>query len=423
MDDRALCGNIKEREIILYGDMAEIADFINAYGSLLTIKWIITDHKKEMKLQAYAHLGIKTMMVEEVTFADELIVVCDKKRFITAVRRLEYLGRVAYKDYISKELVDVLLYEKALMVCMGTQLMGQVSMLLNNCSHVTDTYRVLYFEESNILEPYMNYLPECMHVCRLCDVYVRSSCEKQNFESKIIGSNILKAECKIITVADYGFGGYFPQIIRNRDLFSDFLLRERMRLDISYETFAFSRVDREMEKLCREKNDVEDIAQQIVDDNFYSAEYVKGYFAEEINRFKELEKDDDIKLGAFIEKHQDECLCRNLNEWNEPVISYVTEQLLQLLGLQGVSVTIDERQRLIEEHSGSEIPVYPSVKKAMGLEQKLQDKKYRVTTYFGVKYMELDEYVRYLVEYIQKAMELMCFMGTDDELRKRLGGK
>ncbi len=246
---------------------------------------------------------------------------------------------------------------------------------------------------------------------------MHSSCEKERFSLKVFGKNELKSNCHIISVADYGFAGYFPQIRRDREEYSDFLLRQRERLDFSYETIAFSRTDKEMEGLCRKNEDIKNITEKLMDNNYFPVQRVIDYFADELERFKQLEKTDDIKLGEFIEQHKGENLCRNLNEWNEPVISFVTEKVLQLLGVSELSIGIDERKALIEENSGSEIPIYPSVRIALNLKG-LENKQYRIVTYYGVKYMSEKEYVRFAAEYLYKAMDFIQIMGVEEDRYK-----
>lgn len=412
-----VCGNIKEREIILYGDSSEIGDFLQLYQKILKIKMVITDHKKEVKLQAYADLGIKTVLIEDVVFKDELIIICDRNHFGILLRRLKHLDKTEYKDFISKELVDAMVRQKELMVCMGTQLMEQVNRILKQGSDICDKYSMLYYAESDIFERYINRWQEYVHVCRWCNVYIRSSCNKEKFSSKILDKSVLNSECRIITVSDYGFCGYFPQLVGDRDLFSDFLLRERERIDIDYETLIFSRIDREIEARCRKKECAADICNEILDDNFYSVSEVKKYFERELDSLKILEKDDDVKLSAFIEANRQSYLCRNLNEWNEPVISYVANELLEKLGLPKLSSDTENRQKLIEDNSGCEILVYPSVQKALGMKEK---RSYKVTTYYHVRYMTAGEYIRFITEYLYKAMEVMQIMGVDKEIQDRI---
>lgn len=418
MSINEICGNIKEREIVLYGDPEEVYCFIKRYQFILKIKAVMTEHKKEVKLQAYADLGIKTILVEDMVLDKELIVVCDKVDFGTLVKRLEGLGKKEYKEFISHELVDALIEEKSLLICMGTQLLEQVSRFLGCCTDFKNKYSIIYYSEDDIWEAHMDRMPEYLHVCRWCDVYVHSSCEKERFPLKVLGKNELKSSCQIIAVADYGFAGYFPQIVRDRDRYSDFLLRQRERMDFSYETIAFSRTDKEMEELCRRNVDVESITEKLMEDNYFSVQSITDYFVEELERFKQLEKMDDVKLGEFIEQHKEENLCRNLNEWNEPVISFVTEKVLQILGFSNLSIEIDERKKIIEENSGSEIPIYPSVQTALNLKG-IENKQYRIATYRSVKYMSEKKYIHFAAEYLYKAMDFIQVMGIEEEIESK----
>lgn len=411
-----ICGDIKKKEIVLYGEENQITKFLDSYGTLLKIKYVITDYRNETKLQQYIKWNVQTVMFDDVDLSDKLIVICDKKRFTSLQKRLENVGKKEYVNYISNELVDNLLFGKKILLCMGTQLLGQVSKLLNNCDNIIMKYSVIFFHEEEIMEPYLNRLQEYKHVGRYCDIYVCSSLEKEKFYLKTLKKNVLDPDCRVIKVADYGFGGYFPQIHRDRDSISDYLLRERERLDMSYETLAFSRTDREMETYCKEGMSVEEIVEKLLDINYFTEDRIKDYFAEEVKRFKTMEVSDDIKLGDFIEQHKEDCLCRNLNEWNEPIISYIAETLVDMLELPKLDIDQQTRANLIEDNSGSEFMIYPSVQRALGLQDKLKDKKYKVTTYYSVKHMDLEEYMKYMVTYLYKAMDIMKFTGMDQTL-------
>lgn len=412
--------NVKERGIVLYGEPDEITQFIEQYTGILDIRFVITDHKKEVKLQEYKGYGIPTCLIEDVTWEDELIVICDRTRYKANCNRLIYLGKKEYEDYISRELVESLLFGKKLLVCMGTHLMEQVCVLLAGSEAFTQKYSIVFFRESEIYEIYRNRLEECKHVCRLCDSYIRSSCEKEKFPLKIIPGSFLKKECEVITVADYGFAGYYPQLERDRDVFSDLFVRERERLEIRYETLFGARKDKKMEQLCRENKSAEEIVNSVLGQNLFTEESVLNYFDEEVERFKTLEINDTIKLGDFIEANRDKYLCRNLNEWNEPVVSYVADRILNILGFAPLTMGKTEKEDLLEQKSGSEILVYPSVQEALGIRTVLKNKKYRVVTYYSERYLDEREFVCYTVEYLQKALELLKFMGVDEELQQSL---
>lgn len=415
---KELCGDIQKKEIWLYGDQDEISVFIKTYLGLLDIKGVITEHNDEVKIQPYAEWNIKAEMMGSVMLTKEqLIVVCHRDEFRTLRLRLLYLGKQEYRDFISSSLVECLLYGKQLIVCMGTQLIAQSCLLLERSREISDRYSIVYYAESDLMEAHRNRLPECVHVARCCDVYIRSDCEKERYPLKIIGANVLAETCKVITVADYGFAGYFPQTERDRDRISDYLLRGYERLNMSYETVVCAREDKAILKLCKEGKSEDDIVQIVGDMEFYSQESVDTHFDSEVERFKQLEAKADIKLGGFIGAHRGELLCRNLDEWHEPAVSYVADEILKRLGLPALSMDRQERERLLEDACGSDLPVYPCVRKALGLMEETGETKYRVVTYLGIRYMTRDEYIRYTVQYLYRALDIMEFTGMDMTLR------
>lgn len=408
-----LYDKLKNDEVVLYGNVDEIKENITKYQGVLNIKYIITDFQEEVTFQKYKEWGLKTYLFDDICVGDELIIICSKDRFDLLQKRLMHSGKKAYENYISQDLVEMLVYNKKLMVCMGTHLIQQVSNVLRKIPEMAGKYSIVFYSEDTMMKPYINRLPEYHHICGFCDVYIRSSCEKAMFDKKIYHERNMKSGCEVITIADYCFAGYFPQVDSNRNKLSDYLFREHDRLEMSYETLAFSRADRELVKRCEDKEDKKQILMQLLDDTLFSKEYVTKYFAEELNRFKQLEADDDIKLGDFISQNYKKCLCRNLNEWNEPIITYVTEQLLIRLGVKNVEVKRVMVQESVEKESGSEIFMYPSVMKGLKIsEQPL--KKYKVCTYYKTRYMTLEDYVEFLIDYIGKAKELIDFAGMNN---------
>ena len=409
---------IAKKEIVLYGTPEENIAFLEKYSGVFRIRTAVTDLMDEVRLQPYAEWGVETVMLGNAEGTEgKLIVICSEGGFKVFQLRLQFLGKEEYTDYISCALIEHLLYGKELMVCMGTQLLGQVCLLLQNDTAFSDRYSLLYFGESDVLEPYKNRRPEYFHVLHYCSVHVRSACEKERFPMKLPGTAVLPPGCRQITVADYGFGGYFPQVIRNRDRINDYLLRGYWREKMDYETLAFSRMDGEIEKFCKEKVSADAMLERLLDENYFSKEKVQQYFAEETARFTELEKKADIRLSSFIETHKEQYLCRNLNEWQEPMISYVTNCLLAKLNMPELSMEITKREKLLEENGGSEIPVYPSVQKALGLESALRNKKYKMVMYYEVRYMTLEEALRFTIDYMYKAGELLEFTGMDKTLK------
>ncbi|MCH5275692.1 MAG: hypothetical protein J1E65_07615 [Lachnospiraceae bacterium] len=414
MNSKKMNENIRERDVWLYGAQDEVKAFLDKYKTELKICGVITEYMDEVRVQPYKEWNLQAELMNKNIFQEgQLIIVCHRNEFHVQRWRLLYLGFREYEDFISGSLIESLLYNKNLMLCMGTHLISQVCLLFQNCKEITGKYSIVYYAESDLMEPYRNQYAEYVHVARYCDIYIRSDCEKESFRLKVLNSKAFTENCKVITIADYGFAGYFLQIERNRDRISDYLLRGYERLNMSYETVACAREDKEILKLCKEGKSEEDIVQTVGDMKFYSQECVNAYFDSEVERFKRLETNADIKLSGFIEANRGKLLCRNLNEWHEPVVSYVVDEILKRLELPSLNIGTQDRERLLEDFCGSDIPVYPCVKEALGLTEDIEETKYRVVTYFGVRYMTWDEYVRYTVQYLRQAIDIMAFTGMD----------
>ena len=404
-----ILGDIKSREIVLYGVKEEIQQFLQRYNTVLNIKCIVSEYMDDVRLQSFeGEWGLRTYSFDEVSFSENaLVVVCTRKNYSSYVKRLLYTDKKEYTDYVSMELVECALHKKKLMVCMGTQLIRQVASFLNSSSDFTEVYHVVYFAENELMQPYINRIPEAAHICRYCDVYLASSCEKDRFNIRKLDGYIRNESCIKIKVSDYGFFGYFPQVLNNRDKMSEYLLREHERLDIDYETLSFARLDREIFNRIEKNYKPEDIKDELLGDGLFDQKTIKEIFDKEVERFAELEREDDIQLSDFIRDNKTKRLCRNLNEWNEPVVSYVSDSVLKLLEFEPFNVDIDVKNQLIEEGSGGEMVIYPCVEKAHEIEE-CKD-RYKVVTLYASLYMSRDEFIQYHIKYLSEAYELMHY--------------
>lgn len=416
MNIRELCGNIRERKIMLYGTNDDVVSFLEKYHDRLNIQGVLVEHRDEYRIQPYRKWNLDAIMFENADIAKEhLIVICCPGKFGSLSKRLGYMGREEYKDFVSMELVDTLLYGKKLMVCMGTHLMQQISNVLESSVPFKQQYSVICYRECELLHPYMNRIIEYKHVGKYCDVYIRSACEKDKFMLKILDSELLNQECQVIKVADFGFGGYYPQLTNDRDCISRYLLRGHHRLPQSYEIWAMSRTDKEIVNLCKQGVEINAIQTKIMADNYFDSEYIETHFMHELERFKQLEEGLDITLSAYIESHKRKALCRNLNEWNEPLISYVIEKISERIALPDLELSKQQREDIIENCSGSEIFIYPCVKKVLGMEEDSDKKEYKVVTYYQERYMKLEEYVVYMITYLYKAIDLIQFSKMEEK--------
>ena len=107
-----------------------------------------------------------------------------------------------------------------------------------------------------------------------------------------------------------------------------------------------------------------------------------------------------------------------MNEWTEPVISYISNAVVKMLNVPPMYINEEEGRKLLEESIGSELPIYPSVQTALGLEEMVGNKKYKVVTYTKIEYMELEKYLNFITNYLYKAIDIMEFTGMNERLKE-----
>ena len=67
MELSRLCGDIKKKEILLYGEQEEIIQFLVKYCDLLNISTVISEYNNEIRLQPYSDWDIKTVLFADMT--------------------------------------------------------------------------------------------------------------------------------------------------------------------------------------------------------------------------------------------------------------------------------------------------------------------------------------------------------------------
>lgn len=402
MDIKELSGNIKNKDIYLFGIDPHVDDFAKKYSAIIKIKGVLTDHKDEMKLQKYKGYGLETLWLEDQKLGENtFIILCAGIEFKSRRLRLLYKGLREYVDFISEKLIETLLYDKKPVVIMGTSVLKQVASALSNDAGLCGKYSFSYFCDTNIREPYADMSAELSHVAKGGYAYISSSCEKDRYIFKSINPALLPKDCLKIKIPDCGFKGYHPQLSYGREHFSKYFLRGYERLGMEYETLAFARTDCYLEKLCEEDSDDSSILQKVMDPDFISADIIEENWTKEIDRLKTFDDKSNICLTDYFIKNSNGILCKSQDELNSDIISYIAGETVVLLGEKKA-----DQYTFSENSLGTEIELYPSVQRFFGAEKELDEKKYRIVTFTKEMELSLEDYFKYHIDYIKKSMKL-----------------
>lgn len=407
--------SLMNKNIMLFGVQEDAVMFYQKYHHLIHIKFCVTSYTENLDLQPMQEYGLETVLYDEITLMDnDFLVICDDKLYQSVERRLQTEGIAEYKQFVNWKLAAAVLEKKQLAIFMGTALMGQIVIGMEMQPGFSNKYYSVFYSEDELLQSYRNRLTEYKHMVRLCDVYVVSVCDKSMYSSKVFFNDFLLPDCVKITVSDFSFNGYYPQIANDRDSYSDFLYRERKRMEMLYDTLFMAREDMNLKKYVLGQMPPDEILNRVCDESIYSEETVKENYRKALDNLRRSDARSDIALADHIEK---ECagavVYRNLDEWNLQMLLYVTRRIagmLQITYQEPDTVKLGEK---LEELSGSELPVYPSVLKHLHITG-YGNKKYRVVNYYGVRYLDFEEYMRYSIEYMYQIRDMDIFLGIQE---------
>ena len=407
--------NLKEKNIILFGVNDEAIEFYQKYHDIIHIAYCVTSYSENVILQPMKEYGLETVLYDNMQITGEdYIVICDSQYFQSLERRLQTDGIQEYKQYISSKLATGILEEKKIVLLIGSECLRLLARALETMKDVTENFFCIYYVESELLKAYQNRIAEYRHIAKCSDIYILSICDKEMYKAKVIPQNFFVKECLRISVSDYTFNGYYPQIITNRDEYSSFLFRERERFDIPYYTLALAKEDCNLRDYVYNNVPVEEIVERVSDPEFYSKNQVQQHFTGALEKIRQSDAAADVKLAEFMDQYcRHRVGYRNLDEWNVFILCYVLRQVLNKMGLEWVEIEESQLESIVKENSGSELPIYPSVLRHLGIDG-YDDKKYKVVSYYQTRYMNFKEYIKYCAECMYQIKELREFLGIEE---------
>lgn len=420
MDIQQLNEYLTNKKALLYGDKDIIIDFIERFASIIDISAVISDISNEIIVQPYSQLGIPTIELESVIHdSDMIVIVCSMDdRFSIYDKRLKFHSKSEYKDYIDYKLIDCIINNKQLVVLMGNQLMRQIYNAISCSDSFKNYYSIIYYAQNELMKPYCNNYTEYIHVCKCCDIYIYSKCELYNYSSKIVDSSLLNANCRSVTISDFGFSGYYPDYDTNRNVLSDYMLREHHQCNsLDYEMLVMSRCDKHMLDLCQEHTNASDVYDALIAESHHNPTDILSHFNDELERIKECEKSCDIKIADYISQNRNRLLFINLSEMDYKSILYYVSKIFEHLNICIEDLDETKVSEIISSTSGTELILYPQIASTLNVEFST-NRLYKVVTYYTTKYYTFEEYLHFCIEYLLLSIDLLEYTGMDQNLRE-----
>ena len=196
----------------------------------------------------------------------------------------------------------------------------------------------------------------------------------------------LSSDVKCVWVPNVFFDGYFPQEKRNEhNLFTEENIGG-----------VFALGDRFVDELYDSGKTADEIMEQVSREDFLSEDFVKSKVRESFDSLRKREATCDIVISDYLEKHYTEKVLFYCS--NHPCNEVLIELSNRILGYLGVDETLDNipEESLDFTLKGQDVPIYPSVKKALNL--KSTEEKYYANRYYWDFCGDFIEFVR---KYIQ----------------------
>lgn len=316
---------------------------------------------------------------EDRNLKDVFVLVAVSEQYYKEIA--EYLsakGLVEFKDYIYHKWIN-----KKLVLLHGNCHMQVIQQYLLSSDAFQDEYII-----------YPNPLICCNENGRIeeavlanCDVWIHEDIQKDNQFGYYLSDEYMRAYIsettkEIVIPHLFGLGrAFFPQNCWNPN---------NMPLQNGEEKNGlFPRGDSVLEQGVKEKKSVQEIIEYASSDYALEKEYIISNFRLYMNKIQEREKDWDIKIFEFIVSHyKKEKLFYDSGHPTNVIMKKISSEIIAGLGIKGGEIYAEKTMDFYEE------PVYPIVKKVLGLEW--EDKYIRTQANAGklVENMDLEEYIR-----------------------------
>lgn len=383
----------ESRNIVLWGEDDSTKSFYQKYKEQLHIRLCVTEKKGQ---NDFLDKENQVPIVEwrEYTYnAKDYIVVGGGTGFLHMETQLLIEGFHMFEEYVQLIILDAILQDKKIAIMAGNCHLMTMYDCICEMSAFNKEYQAFSFPthrwKCKWSSKYLSFLKN------LCDVYVCSRHEED--DPKYFRQNELPENCKVVVVPSTIIRLYWPQLKANREKAKN----EFLILDKAYKRHApFEFGDPNINWMLKEGKNVEDVIATLTDEDFYTAEQVAEHMAM-VERTLEYEEEGcDIGIASYIcDNYKKRMLYRDMWHMEIELLWELVRRLMEHLGLDASEVSEKKDDTSIRAYQGyvnhcTEIPVYPSVAKHLGLEWCNKDTLYEVTFYNGTKKLTFEEYVR-----------------------------
>ncbi len=398
--------NLLNKNIILFGagDVAEKFYLQNRHR--LNISHCVSNLKKQWGERSFLNeLDVKEFRKEDIRENDYLVV-CGVYAFRRIEPQLLDCGFCMYEHFIESTIANCFLENKKIALFRGSCILRDIYECITTSKTFAEQYVPIFATDSMVTSKFDNNA--LYYISQLCDVYIYSYRMLQRDKIFLLNGE-LPDGCNVISVSNISFPGYWPQADPEIHNSNKYLIHPyNSKRDLVFYHTMYRLEDVNINRLVDEGKDFDEIYSLISSKDYYDEKTVKRNLKVAFKSVQIAEQFADIKVMDFIkENYEQRRVFQNFSHMHKCVTWTYVRRLYEKLQLP--LEECDELEELSPNyiHHGGDIPIYPSVAKALELEWYDEDMEYEIMTYHGVEKMTFKEYVQHYVEYTKKTKRIM----------------
>ena len=248
---------------------------------------------------------------------------------------------------------------------------------------------------------------------KICDYYIFNADSNANCR---FGETELPTNCKTISFPCINFRAFFPQCAdqNSNESNNPYFLKLP-----SGKSSGYKYRDCWLENLYESGKSVNEIIDLVTDSNFMDPATIISNFNKELRISHYYERKCDVKLVEFIKANYRKF--RLLNTSGHWDIHLAYECFRQILSIMFVGMVTDDETKdklLTSGRKYTQIPIYPTVVKALNLDWYKTDQQNGIKLVNGWKEINFEEYVDTYLKYIQSSKRILYFSKLRSKVKK-----
>ena len=393
---------LKNRDVVLFGAGAYAKQFYQEFHHVYSIVECVTNCKEETLFSPDEKTKLEIHRPDVLKERGNIFIVVCVRQSHDILEQLRAMGYRYGEDFLESDILRLMLSEKKIAVFYGVCYIRAIYTCLMESVQFKQEFDAMYWLDYMGMDAGQEQLFFLMlGLCDLfvCNAFISEQAQRRNG----IYTERLSSKCRIISIPILIFNGYYP--CRPGEIGKD---NPYSVVSCTSPFAPFITPDREINRMLEEGINTKDILKRISDPGYYAHEFVVENYEKEMRKLEMAEALANISICDFLyERHGRERTFLNEKHISNIVVRELAQRILEKLEM---TKDIPESVCAMRLLYTSEVPVYPAVIEALGLDA------YRGTTrlftFQGDRVLSFEEYVEVYADYccsMKKYLELGFF--------------